>query len=430
MLPAASARAQKWVTGYYPGYRQLYGMPASAIDFSALTDVVHFSLTPNPDGSLNLTQSSLTTNGVSDLVTRAHAAGKKALICVGGAGTQSAFQAATTDANLGTFVSNIVSFATNWNYDGVDVDWEPLDDSDSTNFPKFIRALRAALGTGTLLTAATASEPGYFATLQSQFDQINVMTYDMLSVSEGWVTWFNAPIFDGGYRFASTGNLVPSADGLLKSFAAAGVVSNKMSIGIAFYGYIEQGGTGTTSGGATVPRQAWNTPPSLNTFTYDDIIATYYQSNFYHWDASAQTPYLSITNVSPANDMFITYDDERSCQAKVSYARNHGLGGVMIWELGQDHQSGRPDPLLQAVKQAMATPGPVDFARNGNDMDLQFSGIALGQYSVRWTDNLNSPIWNVLLNTNVPGAAKSILVTDTGAVTNQTVRFYRVQTPP
>ena len=33
--------------------------------------------------------------------------------------------------------------------------------------------------------------------------------------------------------------------------------------------------------------------------------------------------------------MFVSYDDEHTCQAKVSYARDLGLGGVMIWEIGQ-----------------------------------------------------------------------------------------------
>jgi chitinase len=405
-------------------------MPASAIDFTAITHIIHFSITPNADGSLNLSDNNITTNGASDLITRAHAAGKKVIICVGGAGTQTAFQSATATANLTGFVSNIVNFATNWNYDGVDIDWEPLDDSDSASFHSLITTLHAALTPGRLLTAATASEPSYFASLQSEFDQINVMTYDMLSVSSGWVTWFNAPIFDGGYHFASTGNLIPSADGLIKSFLSAGVVSNKLSIGIAFYGYLEQGGAGTSTGGATLPRQAWTTPPSLNTFTYDDIMSAYYQSNLYHWDPIAQAAYLSITNVNPANDMFITYDDQRTCQAKVSYARNNGLGGVMIWELGQDHQNGLPDPLLQAVKQAVATPGEITCQKNGSDIALQFSAIALGKYSILCTSNPALSSWNVLLITNIPGPGGNVRVTDPGATTNLPIRFYRVQTPP
>jgi len=79
-------------------------------------------------------------------------------------------------------------------------------------------------------------------------------------------------------------------------------------------------------------------------------MANYYQTNLYHWDTSAQAAYLGVTNANPLNNRFISYDDQRTCQAKVSYARNHGLGGVMIWELAQDHINGQPDPLLQAVK--------------------------------------------------------------------------------
>ena len=95
----------------------------------------------------------------------------------------------------------------------------------------------------------------------------------------------------------------------------------------------------------------------MNQSAYNTIMSGYYQSNLYHWDTNGQAAYLSISNANPANDMFISYDDQRTCQSKVSYARNHGLGGVMIWELAQDHQNGQPDPLLQAVKQALATPG-------------------------------------------------------------------------
>jgi hypothetical protein len=47
------------VTGYYPGYRQSY-LPPSAIDFSALTHIIQFSIVPKPDGSLNTTANGLT----------------------------------------------------------------------------------------------------------------------------------------------------------------------------------------------------------------------------------------------------------------------------------------------------------------------------------------------------------------------------------
>ena len=109
----------------------------------------------------------------------------------------------------------------------------------------------------------------------------------------------------------------------------------------------------------------------------------YYQSNLYHWDTNAQSAYLSITNANPTNNTFISYDDQRTCQAKVSYARNHGLGGVMIWELAQDHQSGQSSPLVQALKQALATPGLTSIQFSNQNINLSFPSLPLGSYRVQ-----------------------------------------------
>jgi GH18 family chitinase len=56
--------------------------------------------------------------------------------------------------------------------------------------------------------------------------------------------------------------------------------------------------------------------------------------------------------------------------AKVSYARNHGLGGVMVWEIAQDHQGGQSDSLVPALKQALRTPGPSSLQRNSDKVNL------------------------------------------------------------
>jgi hypothetical protein len=95
----------------------------------------------------------------------------------------------------------------------------------------------------------------------------------------------------------------------------------------------------------------------MTAYAYADIMSVFFQSNRYHWDGSAQAAYLSITNANPTNDMFVSYDDPRATQAKVSYVRNQKLGGLMIWALGQDYESGQPEPLLQSIKLALATPG-------------------------------------------------------------------------
>ncbi len=217
-----------------------------------------------------------------------------------------------------------------------------------------------------------------FAELQSQFDQISIMTYDLSGPYGGWVTWFNSPIYDGGYTFPSTGGLVPSVNGAANNFLGSGVAAAKLGIGIAFYVYIWIGGGGTSTGGVTQPRQSWTIAPTDSTATYNDIISGYYQPDLYHWDSGAQAAYLSITNSTPANDMFISYDDQRTCQAKVSYARNRGLGGVMIWEIAQDHAPITIDPLLQATKEALATPGVTSIQSSNFDVNLTFNSIRWG----------------------------------------------------
>lgn len=220
---------------------------------------------------------------------------------------------------------------------------------------------------------------------------------------------------------------MPSADGMLKSLIAAGVPSQKLGIGIAFYAWIWSGGSGTSTGGTALPRQSWSTAPSTSQVSYNTLMNTYFSSNIYRWDNSAQAAYLTIDQAGGANDQFISYDDARACQAKVSYARNNSLGGVMIWELAQDHQGVAPDPLLAAIKRAFAWPGAVSITNIGHSVDLSFTNMPLGSYRVLWTSNIAAPQWSTLLTTNSPGA-EGILHVSAPVVPN--ARFYRVQSPP
>ena len=176
-------------------------MPASAIDFTAVTHVIHFAATPMPNGALNTNANGLTLAKSSDIVSRTHTAGRKVLICIGGGGSQAGFQGAASGANLPAFISNITNFMAVRGYDGVDIDWEPLPTTDAQRFTNLINGLRIALNgfpQPKMLTAAVGAYPPYgdsptaqyvmFAALQSQFDQINVMAYDMSGPYDGWVT--------------------------------------------------------------------------------------------------------------------------------------------------------------------------------------------------------------------------------------------------
>jgi hypothetical protein len=74
------ACADLWVTGYYPGYRQGY-LPPAMIDFTTVSHVIHFSLGPNADGSLNTNLNGITPAYSADLVSRARSRQKGARLC-------------------------------------------------------------------------------------------------------------------------------------------------------------------------------------------------------------------------------------------------------------------------------------------------------------------------------------------------------------
>lgn len=417
-------------------------MAPSNIDFTTVTHVIHFALVPQSDGSLDNSANGLTPSACSKLVGLAHAAGRQAIVCVGGAGTEGDFLEATSPANLGVFVTNLVNFVTYYNYDGIDVDWEPFLATDATQYTNLINHLRIALNQlagHKLLTVAAPAYPSYgdsptaeftmLASVQNQIDQINVMTYDLAGPYSGWVTWFNSPLYDGGYTFPNTSELVPSVGGAVSNFLNNGVAPGKLGIGLPFYGYIWTGGPGLTQ-----PRQSWpaNNPPTDSTSSYATIVSDYYKTNLYHWDSIAQAAYLSITNSPASADMFISYDDARACETKISFARNLHLGGIMIWELSQDYAPGLPagqrTPLEAALKQALATPDFAGIQLVTPNVELSFTTLPLGLYRILWCSNLFNPTWNTLTN-NVSASGGLLQLVDPTPATNG-VRFYRVQSPP
>jgi chitinase len=424
-----TAKADLWRTGYYPGYAT--AMPPSEIDFSALSHIVHFSVLPNGDGSLNTATNNITPLGTAALVTAAHNANVKVLICIGGAGS---YFPNAAGPNLSNFIYNLTNFMAAGNYDGIDVDWEPLNDSDTNTYVSFISGLRAALNrfsTHKLLATAVppSTTPAAVATVAADFDPINLMTYDYSGPYEGWVTWFNSPLYNGGYTFPSNpGEYVPSTDVTLTNFLTAGIPAAKLGIGLPFYGYVWGGGNDGAGNGMSYPRESWEiAPTNFYTVTYNQIVSSNFPAGDFNYDTVAQAAWIGLSGHG-TNNMFIAYDSPRACEAKISYARNHGIGGVIIWELSQDHISGQPDPLLEAVKQAMATPGSITAKRSGSSVNLGFGSMPLGNYSVQWSSGVKSS-WNTLVLTNA-GLTSTGGVIQVSDSLNQPARFYRVQTPP
>jgi chitinase len=363
MAIPASGQAAPWVSGYYAGWMRDQ-LPPSAIDYDGVTQVIDFSVLPNADGTLDTNSLGLDAARSAQLIAAAHAKGVKVLLCVGGEGTRDQFRNATSPANLDRFVHGLVKMVKQRGYDGLDVDWEPVDGSDAPQFKAFIKALRTKLNAQTprrLLTAAVGWEPALFASLQRKFDQLDLMTYVMSGPWDGWVTWFDSPLHDGGFEFpCCAGERVPSVDGMVKRYADAGISKSKLGFGADFYGAVWQGGGGTDDGGVTKPRQSWTAPPSVDYQSYNQIQSSYTGSGYTaHYDDTAQAAWIGHDVSGSAGDRFIAYDDPAAMRAKADYLRSEGLGGIIFWEMGGEYVPGAPagqrHPLIDAFDAELAS---------------------------------------------------------------------------
>ena len=320
---------------------------------------MHFSADPTSSGGVEF--SDLDAWSANEAVTHTHNAGKKILISIGGWGSWSMFNRVIRyDSLRAVFIQSLIDFMNQYGYDGLDIDAEPINNAG--RWQTFIRELRAAMPPGKLLTCAVMTEDVAVAAVHEEFDQINIMTYDMSGAWPGWVTWHNAPIYNGGKTFPSTDGPLPSADLFVDMLISAGVPKEKIGIGLDWYGYAWKGGAGTPTGGATAPYQEYTSDPNVEAnIPYHDIKSRWPNVGE-KWDASAQAAYLSIDATGSSNDFFVSFDNEQTGQAKIDYVRQKGLGGIIVWELGGGYQPGAnpPDRLSRALKAAYGGGIPPD----------------------------------------------------------------------
>lgn len=415
-----------WVGAYLASYNHYApptgnwgNLPTGEIDWEAFTHLYYFALNAKVDGSLSTIApyENMSPDRINAIISAAHNAGKPVIFTVGGWGNYEGFSKAISPAIRSVFISNLVATLKLWGFDGIDLDMEPIKSADVDNYIAFINELYDELqrvSTPLLSTpsisVATAWHADIFAQIHEKLDHINLMTYDLSGAWQGWESWHNSPVYNGGRMFQSNGKPLPSIEEKVKVFEEAGIPKSKLGVGIDFYGYVWSGGTGTSTGGVTRPNQSWDTAPVVtDNVPYHKIMEQYYQAGRYHWDDQAKAAYLSIDESGSSGDKFISYDDEKSVQVKFDYVRQKGLGGVIIWELSGGYRENEPDgerdKLLQAVKQAMVNDGSSAPTQDVTPPDVSISTPAKGatvsgleEIDIQASDNTGVSSVNLLID--------------------------------
>lgn len=368
-LEAPHYNAQPWVTGYLPAYHHNgneIGFMEQA-DYAMLSHIAHASAMPLADGSLDVDTNSLQADSRRRAVQLAHEQQRPILLVI--TGQHEAFSAAIRPTSQQAFIRNILQILDTDGYDGVDIDMEPVtldEKQDNPDFSAFIHELHQALQTRTspllgrpplLTTAIGIRDRHIMAQLADKFDQINLMSYDMAQPYEGWIPWFDSALHNGGLVFPGFSHEVPSIENWVNDFLQAGVPRRKLGIGISFDVACWQGGETALGQGVTQPRQPWLKPPQYFKRSHADMQAQNLLPASYQWDETAQMAWFSVDAADPAQDMFCNFNDARAIAAKLAFARQQGLGGLIIWELALDQRNDLPPghrrPLRQAVQESL-----------------------------------------------------------------------------
>ncbi len=289
--PSAKPGRAFVVVGYVPDYRLAALDPAVG---ALVTDLIFFSIQPKPTGELDASR--LTDKRLAKLVEMRKGRKNRLLVAVGGWGRSKGFAVVATDENARKlFVSNLTKFCLDNKFDGADFDWEhPANKAEEKAYATLLADVKRAFRPKELLvTVALADwqDPG--PTAYEAVDRIHIMAYD--HEGERHSTWEQA-----------------KAD--VKKFLDRGVAKEKLCLGLPFYGRVMK----------------------------DHKIEMSYADIF--------KKHKPLPDVDEAGGVY--FNGVSTIRRKARYARETGLGGVMVWELGQDTDG--TGSLLRAIHEAVA----------------------------------------------------------------------------
>ena len=237
----------------------------------------------------------------------------------------------------------------------IDIHWEfPSTTSDKANFVLLLQDVRAALDAYTVvaypagdrsfgLTAALPCQPedidyhdvpGVSAVL----DELHLLTYDFHGAWDGRVG-VNAPLTDPpADKFPSPGR---SVDGCVRRWVREGAEPAKIDVGLPFYGHSYGSATALYADADGSDGANWWEDKGVP--RYASILSKLSEMVSLRDDAT-KTQYAYFEDGG-----IVSFDDSQAICDKVEYARQGGLHGVIIWELGGDLTEELATPLLDVV---------------------------------------------------------------------------------
>ena len=331
----------------FVGY--LFGQPRD-IHFSMYTHICHAFLVADGDGKVRPSR----TVPSRELTSKAHEAGVKVLVSLGGWGWDKQFASIVSQPEAeDRYAKSVMTIVTENDYDGIDLDWEyPDNDKEIVGFERLTRRFRKELdaigarkGRPMVVTMAVSSNPGTLKWLGKEFlletmDWINVMTYDFTG---DWTNFagHHSPLFASSKQ---PGRSPRSTELTMKYLVEErGMPADRLAVGIPLYGrgfgvakpYDSTKGAKKTG----IPRGDYKNLHSL----------VNQQGWTRKWDDETKNPWL----VSHDREVVVGYDDSESVALKTKWAMKNGFRGVFFWQLAADRLPDGTNPLQEAVRKTL-----------------------------------------------------------------------------
>jgi chitinase len=372
----AVAKAEALPAGFRSvGYLPSWAGSVNSVQYSKLTHINYAFVLPNSNGSL---QAVPDTAKLSSLVSLAHSNGVKVSLSIGGwnDGNDSAFESLAGNSGARTtFVNAVVSVVTQYNLDGVDIDWEYPDPGTSgNNYTALMSALSTAMHSrGKLLTAAVVSEGNTANGVQPAVF--------------GYVDFLNIMAYDGGSPHANYDWSIAAAN----FWKSRGLPASKTVLGVPFYsrpGY----------------------------YTYSQLVAM-----------NANNANLDCVTVSGAQQC---YNGIPTIKRKTQWAVANA-GGIMNWELSQDTTGSTS--LVTAIFDAAGgtTPPPTGGKTGaitgigGKCIDVASANSANGTAVQLWTCNgSTAQTWTVGTDGTIRALGKCMDISSAGTANGSVVQLY------
>ncbi len=287
------------VVGFFPDYGSGFGFQLEHIE--SLSQLNFFTAVPAYNGTMTL-PATLNPNDGGVWAEIAIVRGTRAVLTIGGNNNSGGFASATSRVYRANFIQNIVKLVDDFQFTGVDIDWEfPSSTSEQNNYATFLAQLKTALPAGSTMSVdvpATGYNGKYFpVSLFTNVDYVNIMAYDDW-VESGW-----------DQNHSSYDKMVNHVN----YWVNKGVPKSKIIVGVPFYGL-----------------KNWS-----STIKYSEIL-------------TANPDILPSVDVWDGH-YFNGYD---LIKKKTQYVKDEGYAGIMIWEVSQDeiyHEYSRLKAINEVV---------------------------------------------------------------------------------